>query len=215
MINVSVFSLNPFQENTYLLWNEKLNAIIIDPGCYFTAEEETLQNFIKEKNLAPVQLINTHCHIDHIFGNKWAAKTFQLELFIHPNEKPIFEFGAASGSMFGLNLDQYKGPLHFFEEGDTINLDEDKLKIILTPGHSPGSVCLYCEAQNFLIGGDVLFYESIGRTDLPGGNHEQLLQSIQEKLFVLPDETIVYPGHGPETTIGHEKKFNPFLNGLM
>jgi len=215
MINVSVFSLNPFQENTYLLWNEKLNAIIIDPGCYFTAEEETLQNFIKEKNLTPVQLINTHCHIDHIFGNKWAAKTFQLELFIHPNEKPIFEFGAASGRMFGLNLDQYKGPLHFFEEGDTINLDEDKLKIILTPGHSPGSVCLYCEAQNFLIGGDVLFYESIGRTDLPGGNHEQLLQSIQEKLFVLPDETIVYPGHGPETTIGHEKKFNPFLNGLM
>jgi len=117
--------------------------------------------------------------------------------------------------MFGLNLDQYKGPLHFFEEGDTINLDEDKLKIILAPGHSPGSVCLYCEAQNFLIGGDVLFYESIVRTDLPGGNHEQLLQSIQEKLFVLPDETIVYPGHGPETTIGHEKKFNPFLNGLM
>jgi hydroxyacylglutathione hydrolase len=215
MINVLAFSLNPFQENTYLLWNEKLNAIIIDPGCYFTAEEETLQNFIKEKNLRPVQLINTHCHIDHIFGNKWAAKTFHLELFLHPNEKPVLEFGAASGSIWGLNLDPYNGPLHFLEDGDRINLDDDKLKVILAPGHSPGSVCLYCEAQKFLIGGDVLFYESIGRTDLPGGNHEQLLQSIHEQLFKLPDETIVYPGHGPETTIGHEKKFNPFLHGSI
>ena len=215
MIHVSVFSLNPFQENTYLLWNENLNAIIIDPGCYFTAEEETLQNFIKENNLKPVQLINTHCHLDHIFGNKWVAKTYNLELFLHPNEKPVLEFGPASGNIWGLHLDQYKGPLHFIEEGYTINLDDDQLKVILAPGHSPGSICLYCEAQNFLIGGDVLFYESIGRTDLPGGNHEQLLQSIREKLFALPGETIVYPGHGPETTIGHEIKYNPFVNGLM
>src|SRR5689334_3958772 len=147
MINVTVFSLNPFQENTYLLWNEKLNAIIIDPGCYFTAEEETLQNFMNEKNLTPVQLINTHCHIDHIFGNKWVAKTFHLELFIHSNEKQVLEFGPASGNIWGLHLDQYNGPLHFIKESDIINLGDDKLQVIFAPGHSPGSICLYCKEQ--------------------------------------------------------------------
>jgi hydroxyacylglutathione hydrolase len=215
MIHVEVFEFNPFQENTYLLWNENRDAIIIDPGCYFTAEEERLQNFIKSANLKPVQLINTHCHIDHVFGNKWAAKNYQLELFIHKKEEPVLQFAPSSGTMWGLHLDAYNGLLHFLERGDIVSLGEDKLQVILAPGHSPGSICFYCEEQNFLIGGDVLFLESIGRTDLPGGNHEQLLRSIRDQLFVLPDETIVYPGHGPQTTIGHEKKYNPFLNGLM
>jgi glyoxylase-like metal-dependent hydrolase (beta-lactamase superfamily II) len=116
--------------------------------------------------------------------------------------------------MWGFAYDTYKGHFHFLDQSDIVNLDEDKLEVIFTPGHSPGSICFYCREQNFLIGGDVLFYESIGRTDLPGGNHQQLLKSIQKQLFVLPDETIVYPGHGPETSIGHEKKYNPFLNGL-
>lgn len=214
MIHVTAFGLNPFQENTYLLWNEKNNAIIIDPGCYFTAEEETLQTFIESHGLKPVQLINTHCHIDHVFGLKWAAKKYALELFIHPKEEQVLQFAPASGLMWGLSFNAYTGPLHFIEHGDIIQLDEDKLRVILTPGHSPGSVCFYCEAQNFLIGGDVLFLESIGRTDLPGGNHQQLLQSIQEQLFVLPEKTIVYPGHGPQTFIGHEKKYNPFLEGI-
>ena len=214
MIQVEKFVFNPMEENTYLLWNEKAHAIIIDPGCYFTAEQETLEKFIKEKNLKPVQLLNTHCHLDHVFGIKWIAKTYQLELFIHSLEEKVLEFAPATGVMWGFAYDTYKGHFHFLEQSDIVNLDEDKLEVIFTPGHSPGSICFYCREQNFLIGGDVLFYESIGRTDLPGGNHRQLLNSIQKQLFVLPDETIVYPGHGPETTIGHEKKYNPFLNGL-
>jgi hydroxyacylglutathione hydrolase len=214
MIHVQKFVFNPMEENTYLLWNEKANAIIIDPGCYFTTEQETVEKFIKNKNLKPVQLINTHCHLDHVFGIKWITKTYHLELFIHPAEEKVLEFAPATGMMWGFGYDVYKGRFHFLKQADSINIDEDKLEVIFTPGHSPGSICFYCSEQNFLIGGDVLFRESIGRTDLPGGNHQQLLNSIQKQLFVLPDETIVYPGHGPETTIGHEKKYNPFLNEL-
>ena len=158
-----------------------------------------------------MQLINTHCHFDHIFGARWVANTYNLELYIHPDEEKILNGGPQSALLFGLGFSNYKGPLHFLNEGDTIKLGNDELKVLLTPGHSPGSICFYCEAQHFLIGGDVLFHESIGRTDFPYGNHEQLLQSIKEKLFVLPGETIVYPGHGPATTIEHEKLYNPYL----
>ena len=211
MLHVKVFAFNPVQENTYILYNDKGNAILIDPGCYFSAEQETLKKFIDENNLKVLQLINTHCHLDHVFGNKWVHKTFGVELHLHPNEEVVLQHAPNSGIKFGLPFDNYTGPLHFLQDGDIVKLDTDEVEILLTPGHSPGSICLYCKAQNFVIGGDVLFYESIGRTDLPGGSHETLLQSIIEKLFVLPDETIVHNGHGQSTTIGHEKKHNPFL----
>ena len=215
MIDIEMFTFSPIQENTYLLWNEKGNALIIDPGCYFTAEEETLHNFIKHKGLKPAQLINTHCHLDHVFGNKWAAESYNLELYIHPKEEKVLQYATASGLMYGLSFTNYNGPLHFLNHGDIIQLGDDILEVLLTPGHSPGHICFYCRAQNFVIAGDTLFLESIGRTDLPGGNHQQLLNSIQQQLFVLPDETIVYPGHGPQTTIGNEKKYNPFLQGIV
>lgn len=211
MIKVDFFTFNPFAENTYLLTNEKQQALIIDPGCYFTEEEKTLQNFIADNNITPVQLLNTHCHLDHVFGNYWVNKNYGLELFIHPGEQTVLEFAPATGNMYGLNFTSYKGALHFLNEGDKIFLGEDELQIVFTPGHSPASICFYCKAQNFLIGGDVLFFESIGRFDLPGGNEQQLYKSIREKLYTLPDETIVYPGHGEPTTIGHEKKYNPFV----
>ncbi|NNV55900.1 MBL fold metallo-hydrolase [Limnovirga soli] len=211
MIHIQKFTFSPIQENTYLLWNEKGHALIIDPGCYFTAEQETLHQFIKDHQLTPVQLLNTHCHLDHVFGNKWVSKTFNLELYIQPKEEQVLQFAPNSGLMWGLSFENYTGPLHFINAGDTIYLDEDELQVILAPGHSPGHVCFYCKAQQFIIGGDVLFLESIGRTDLPGGNHQQLLNSIREQLFVLPDATVVHPGHGPQTTIGHEKKYNPYL----
>jgi len=211
MINVKVFTFNPVQENTYILYNEKGNAIIIDPGCYFENEQNTLYTFLTTNKLTPVQLINTHCHLDHVFGNKWVYDTFKTELYIHTNEKPVLAYAPISGSQWGLNFDNYQGPLHFINEGDFIQLDDDKLAILFTPGHSPGSISFYCKEQNFVIAGDVLFYESIGRTDLPGGNHATLLNSIREKLFVLPNETVVYNGHGPSTTIQHEKNYNPFL----
>jgi hydroxyacylglutathione hydrolase len=211
MITVASFTFSPVQENTYILFNEEGKAFITDPGCYFTAEEEKLLQFIKEKDLKPEKLINTHCHLDHVFGNKFIHKTFGLELHLHPLEEKVLAFAPTSGQMWGLNFDNYNGPLHFLNDGDIIELGKDKLEIIFTPGHSPGSICFYCKEQNFLIGGDVLFYESIGRTDLPGGDHTTLIKSIQERLFVLPDETEIFSGHGPSTTIGHEKKNNPFL----
>jgi hydroxyacylglutathione hydrolase len=215
MMQLKMFTFNPVQENTYVLWNEKKDAVIIDPGCYFTAEQETLQNFITSHGLKPVQLINTHCHLDHVFGNKWVAKTYNLELYLHPIAEKELQFAPATGLSWGLPVDNYTGSFHYLNHGDTVKLGDHELKVLFTPGHSPGSICLYCTNQQFLIGGDVLFLESIGRTDLPGGNHQQLLQSIKEQLFVLPGETIVYPGHGPHTTIAHEKKYNPYLNGMM
>lgn len=211
MIKVEHFTFNPLAENTYVLSNEKGDALIIDPGCYFTEEERTLQNYITTNGLKPLQLINTHCHLDHVFGNNWVHKTYGLELYIHKNEKPVLETAPAVSNMYGLGFTNYKGLLHYLDEGDEILLGNDKLKILFTPGHSPASICFYCAAQNFIIGGDVLFYESIGRFDLPGGDEQILYKSIREKLYVLPGETIVYPGHGEPTTIAHEKRFNPFV----
>jgi glyoxylase-like metal-dependent hydrolase (beta-lactamase superfamily II) len=130
---------------------------------------------------------------------------------LNEKEKPVLEYAPTSGLMWNLPFDNYEGEMIFLNEDDKIILDDDELEVLFTPGHSPGSICFYCRKQNFVIGGDVLFKMSIGRTDLPGGNHQTLLNSIREKLFVLPDETIVYPGHGEPTTVGFEKKHNPFL----
>ena len=211
MIKVEHFTFNPLAENTYVLSNEKGNAVIIDPGCYFTEEERILQNYITANDLKPLLLINTHCHLDHVFGNHWVHKTYGLELHIHKDEAPVLQFAPAAGNMYGLGFTNYNGPLHYLKEGDEVLLGNDKLTVLLTPGHSPASICFYCQAQNFVIGGDVLFYESIGRFDLPGGNEQQLYKSVREKLYVLPGETIVYPGHGEPTTIAHEKKYNPYV----
>jgi glyoxylase-like metal-dependent hydrolase (beta-lactamase superfamily II) len=211
MIKIEYFTFNPLAENTYVLSNEKGDAVIIDPGCYFTEEERTLENYITNQGLKPMQLLNTHCHLDHVCGNNWVYKNYGLELYIHQDEKTVLEFAPAAGNMYGLSFTNYNGPLHYIHEGDEIFLGDDRLKILLTPGHSPGSICFYCASQNFIIDGDVLFYESIGRYDFPGGNEQQLYKSIKEKLYSLPDETIVYPGHGNSTSIGHEKRNNPFV----
>jgi hydroxyacylglutathione hydrolase len=211
MLQLRVFEFSPVQENTYVLYNEQNKAIIIDPGCYFSAEQETLKVFIADTGLEPVRLLNTHCHLDHVFGNRWVHGTWGLELYLHKGEQQMLELAPLSGEKWGLPFQNYQGPLHFLEEGDAIELGNDRLEVILAPGHSPASICFYCKKQGFLIGGDVLFRDSIGRTDLPGGDHETLLRSIREKLFVLPDETIVYPGHGPATTIGYERENNGFF----
>src|SRR5665213_2816547 len=206
MFHLKVFTFNPVQENTYLLYNEERECIIIDPGCYFDAEKEELKSYIQVNNLQPRLLLNTHCHLDHVFGNKFIAEEYNLTLKAHLLEKEILELAPASGLMFNLPFDNYQGEVIYLEEGESISLGEDKLKIIHAPGHSPGSICFYCEKQHFIIGGDVLFQNSIGRTDLPYGNHEDLLRNIKEKLFLLPEDVKVYPGHGPATTIGEEIK---------
>ena len=211
MLQIQSFTFSPIQENTYILFNEFKECIIIDPGCYFDDEKEVLKNFISQKELIPVMLLNTHCHLDHVFGNKMVADTFGLTLQLHENEKAVLAFAPTSGLKYDMPFDNYIGDFIFLKEGDKILLGEDELVIIEAPGHSPGSICFYCARQNFLIGGDVLFYRSIGRTDLPGGNYQTLLDNIKNKLFILPNETIVYSGHGNITLIGDEKIHNPFL----
>jgi len=211
MIHVKVFTFSAIQENTYVLYNDDRKAIIIDPGCYTTVEQETLKKFLEDTDLVPVQLVNTHCHLDHVFGNDWVFKTYGLALYIHPNEEKMLAFAPISGEKWGMPFTNYSGPLHFLHHGDSIFLGKDALQIRLAPGHSPGSLCFYNEQDGFVIGGDVLFYEGIGRTDLPFGNSEVLLNSIREQLFTLPDETIVYSGHGQPTSIRYEKANNPFL----
>src|ERR1017187_3067413 len=211
MFQIKVLTFNPVQENTYILYNEYNECIIIDPGCYFDNEKEALKSFIMKNQLQPKMLLNTHCHLDHVFGNKYIAEEYKLTLRIHKNEEQVLEMAPESGLMFNLPFDNYRGELVFLKEGDIVSLLNDKLKVIEAPGHSPGSICFYCEKQNFIIGGDVLFQNSIGRTDLPGGSHESLVRNIKEKLFTLPDDVKVYPGHGPATTIGEEKRLNPYL----
>ncbi|MEI9957042.1 MAG: MBL fold metallo-hydrolase [Ferruginibacter sp.] len=211
MLKIKAFVFSPIQENTYLLYDEFKNCAIIDPGCYFDAEKEQLTQFIDQMGLVPKMLLNTHCHLDHVFGNKYIAETYGLVAQIHEKEQVMLEMAPTSGLMYDMPFDNYTGELIFLKEGDKILLGKDELLVIEAPGHSPGHICFYNKAQNFLIGGDVLFKDSIGRTDLPFGNHEQLIKNIKEKLLVLPEETVVYSGHGDETTIGEEKLYNPYL----
>ena len=211
MLKVKSFVFSPIQENTYLLYNEFSECLVIDPGCYFPEEQDELKAFITQSNLKPWLLLNTHCHLDHVFGNKFVAETYALTLQLHEKEKLLLDYAPTSGLMYNMPFDNYAGDYIYLKEGDIIKLGEDELKVIEAPGHSPGHICFYCAKQNFIICGDVLFNRSIGRTDLPGGDHETLLKNIREKLFVLPDETKVYSGHGPVTTIGEEKVENPFL----
>ena len=212
MLKVKSFVFSPIQENTYLLYNEFNECLIIDPGCYFPEEQDELKAFITQSNLKPWMLLNTHCHLDHVFGNKFVAETYGLTLQLHEKEKVLLDYAPTSGLMYNMPFDNYAGDYIYLKEGDIVKLGEDELKVIEAPGHSPGHICFYCEKQNLVISGDVLFNRSIGRTDLPGGDHETLLKNIREKLFVLPDETVVYSGHGAVTTIGEEKKYNPFLH---
>ena len=211
MLHIKSFVFNPVQENTYILFNESNDCIIIDPGFYFDEEKDAIQKFISQNKLTPKILLNTHCHLDHVFGNKFIAEAYKLTLQIHKDEKAMLELAPVSGLTYNMPFDNYVGELIYLKEGDIIQLGNDELEAIETPGHSPGSICFYCRKQHFIIGGDVLFQRSIGSTDLPGGSFETLVGHIRNKLFVLPDETKVYSGHGDVTTIGEEKKYNPYL----
>jgi glyoxylase-like metal-dependent hydrolase (beta-lactamase superfamily II) len=208
-----IFSFNPFRENTYVLYNESKEALLIDPGCYFSEEIKMFEKFLNEKELKPVKLLNTHCHLDHVFGNNTMYEKYGTELYIHPDSEQVLDLSRAAGERWELPFENYTGPLHFLEEGDTVCLGEDMLKVLFTPGHCPGSICFYCEKQNFIIAGDVLFKGSIGRTDLPGADFVVLEKSIREKLYPLPDNVHVLSGHGAPTTIGEEKATNPFVSG--
>ncbi len=211
MIQIAAFPFNPFQENTYVLYDETKECIIIDPGCYTPLEQAELSTFIENENLKPFRLINTHCHIDHILGSRYIAERYNLVPEINKIELLVLEQAERAAAMFGIRLEKPPAPGKFIDEKDVIKFGNSELTILFTPGHSPGSICFYNSEQKFVIGGDVLFQGSIGRTDLPGGDFDTLISSIREKLFTLDEDVTVYPGHGPETTIGFEKANNPFL----
>ena len=212
MIHVKQFTFNPFQENTFLLYNDTKTGAIIDPGCYEKHEKEELRNFININDIKLSRLLNTHCHIDHVFGNKFVADEFNLELEMHELDLPVLNSVSRVADLYSIpNVDESPQPSIFLEEGMKIELGNDTLDIIFVPGHAPGHIAFISHADRFVIGGDCLFQMSIGRTDLPGGDHETLLTSIREKFFTLPDNYTVYCGHGSETNIGFEKQHNPFL----
>jgi hydroxyacylglutathione hydrolase len=213
MLYVKVFLFNPVQENTYLVYNEEKECIIIDPGCYYENEQEDLAGFIEENRLKPVLLLNTHCHLDHVFGNKFVSQKYDLILHIHPLEKKMLELAPASGLMWNMPFDNYQGELEYLVPGRPLKLGNDDIQVLFTPGHSPGSVSFYSAGNGFVISGDVLFRESIGRTDLPGGDFSVLSRSIIDQLYSLPGETIVYSGHGPSTSIDWEKSHNAYVKG--
>ena len=211
MITIKTFVFNPFQENTYLLYDESGEAVIIDPGCYAQSEEEQLSTFIKDNKLKIKHLINTHSHIDHILGNAFVSQKYKLPLQSHKEDVFLIERAKEQAKLFGMQIDTPPMPDNYIDENDSIKFGNSLLKIIHAPGHSPGSLVFYNSDEHFMIVGDVLFNQSIGRTDLPGGNLDTLMKSIFTKLFPLGDDMKVYSGHGPTTTIGQERIGNPFL----
>lgn len=212
MITIHSFTFGPFQENTYILSDETKECIIIDPGCYDAGERSELADFIEANKLKPVKLINTHCHIDHVVGNRFVADTYNLKLEMNEHDKPVLDSLMMVAGMYNLKAEPSPEPSVFLNEGDIVTFGSSSLEIVFTPGHSPGSITFYNREQKFMIAGDVLFYGSIGRTDLPGGHYDTLISSIKNKLFPLGDDYKVYNGHGQPTTIGFERKHNPFLD---
>lgn len=210
-MNIQSFVFNPFYENTYVLWDDTLEAIIVDPGCYEKYEQEELLGFIRLKKLQVKLILNTHCHIDHVLGNYWARETFRCPLWIPENEVSTFKAVTTYAPNWGVTRYTEAEVSQLVKEFDNILFGNVKLTAIEAPGHSPGHLIYYWPDGHVLIGGDVLFKGSIGRTDLPGGNHDLLLQNIREKIYTLPGETVVYPGHGPATTVESERKTNPFV----
>lgn len=210
MIKVKTFTFNPFIENTYVLYDETKECIIVDPGCYDEDEQDELKTFIEANQLKVTKLINTHCHVDHVLGNSFVKEHYKVSLFIHKIDQATLKSVKAYAPAYGFHKYQEAEADGFLDEGDVVEFGQSKLEIFFVPGHAPGHIALYNVEEKLCIGGDVLFKGSIGRTDLPGGNFDTLIDSIRRKMFTLPEDTTVYCGHGPTTTIGEEKWFNPF-----
>ncbi len=210
MIHIQSFTFNPFEENTYVVYDDTREAAIIDPGCFEKKEQVELTSFIAREKLQVKLLLNTHCHIDHVLGNYFVKQTYNVPLLVHATEVPVLRAVKSYAPNYGFPGYQEVLPDGELAEGIPVEFGSSSFDVIFLPGHSPGHVGFYHAAQNLLIAGDVLFYHSIGRTDLPGGNSDTLLSSIHQKLFCLPDNVVVHSGHGPVTTLGEEKVNNPF-----
>lgn len=211
MLHIKSFAFNPFSENTYIVFNENKNAFIIDPGDFSEVENNILNQFIIDNELKVQNILLTHAHIDHVLGLQKAFDKYKVPILMHELEKEILDRNPMDANRFGFFFKPFEGEISYLNENEIISVDEDEFKILHVPGHSPGHIAFYSEAQKFIISGDVLFEGSIGRTDLYKGDAQELLKSIREKLFVLADETKVYNGHGNPTTVGFEKSYNPFF----
>ena len=213
MLHIQGFTFNPFQENTYIVYNDQKEAVIIDPGCYSREEQAYFLEYIQTNGLKPLALLNTHCHIDHILGNAFVLRSFPMDLYAHKLDLPTLAMGTLSANMYGMSeYETSPEPNKFFEDKEKLQFGGISLDVIFGPGHAPGHVAFHNAESNMLVGGDILFKGSFGRYDLPGGNLEVLKKSITERLFTLPESTIVYSGHGPTTTIGEEKYTNAILS---
>lgn len=211
MQHLKSFTFNPFMENTYVLYDDTKEAVIFDPGCYEKYEQQELVDFIEEEKLNVKSLINTHCHIDHVLGNAFVKRKFGVKLYIHENDHPVLKSVSAYAPNYGFAGYEEADPDFYIDENDKIEFGNTTLDILFVPGHAPGHVVFYHKDSGICIAGDTLFQGSIGRTDLPGGDHQTLLNAIKNVMFTLPENTKVYPGHGPMTTIGYEKENNPFV----
>jgi len=211
MVQVKQFVLNPFQENTYILFDETNEAIIIDAGCYSPQEVDSIKSYVDSKGLKVKYLVNTHGHIDHLLGIDTLKELFKVESMAHANDLPLFETAPMQAMMFGISIKKAPSIDKTIKEGDHIKFGNSVIEIIHTPGHTSGGICLYIQEQKMLFTGDTLFRGSIGRTDLAGGNYETIIESIIKKILPLGDDIEVYPGHGDSTTIEFEKRSNPFL----
>lgn len=211
MLHHHVFTFNPYQENTYILWDDTQECVIIDPGCYTASEQAELRAFIESKGLNVVKLLNTHGHIDHMLGNDFVVMTWQVPFATHEIVKQELAAALEYGPLFGINPRPSPDPTELLQEGDTVSFGDTTLEVFFTPGHSPGHISFFHRESEQLFSGDVLFMGSIGRVDLPGGSMEVLMDSITSKLLPLGDGVTVYPGHGPTTTLGRERVSNPFV----
>ncbi len=203
--------VNQLGENSYILSDESGECIFVDPGFCFDEERDEVRAYIAENKLTPVKIVNTHCHFDHIMGVEFLRKEYNIPFYAHKEDAFLVDRANTQAQMFGMEMEPVQPIDHFFEEGEKVSFGQSELEIIHVPGHAPGHVVFYSQADKFVVVGDVLFYGSIGRTDLPGGDYDTLISGIKNKLFKLPDDTKVYSGHGPETTLGFEKSTNPFL----
>lgn len=211
MVKVERLVFNPFQVNTYLIYDGSGECVIIDPACSDAAENKVLDQFISDNNLKPVSQVFTHCHVDHIPGMAHVFHQYGLKPLMHPESLKFLHRANEQGRMFGFMVDEIIEPEVFINEGEMLQAGSYSLEILYTPGHADGHICLVCKEGKFVITGDVLFREGIGRTDFVTGDFDLLSANIKNKLYILDEDFTVFPGHGPSTTIGNEKKYNPFV----
>ena len=211
MLKIKSFTFNPYQENTYLIFDDSKEAVIIDPGNYEAYENESISKFIDENKLQLKKIILTHCHLDHCLGNKYLNEKYGAELLIPFDERDLYKNVENIATLFGFANYSHLDENEYLKEKDKIEFGDIKLDVLFLPGHSPGHLAFYFKNDNVCFSGDVLFYNSIGRTDLPGGDYDTLINSIKNKLFLLNPDTIIYSGHGPKTILKNEMKNNPFL----